>query len=420
MTSLRSLLLCGMLVAPALNAAPQADPSDDFPYPTAYVMDIAHVLPPGADERLSVRLKQLYFASHEKVSLNAYTLRSARWGSPETVEQDLMRAWGAMPNIKDYADEVAVLFVFADERETRIFLGKSAPKELVTAVQGIEPQRVADVTQDVEPVLMGIIDRIAANLGIPATYHDPPPVPAATGESIVGKPGTGAPLQTGNAFTDADLKTLATALEGASHEAGHPIVLVLNPETGLFSPQTISANLTAARPDTTLLILFQTTGEAFLRPASSFKGLFSEESIGRIEGDLHDAMAIEKNNGHGRLGRTLTRTVGEIGAIAGGHPPSEFTPQLHPLLMLAGGQDADWHDGIIPALFLLAFLILFGFWFAWFIKDPVGALVGLVFFAVEGALGGGGGGGGGGSSGGGGGFSGGGGSSGGGGASGSW
>jgi uncharacterized membrane protein YgcG len=413
MKTFRGILLFALLVSgTARDAMPQTNVADT--YPMSQVNDDAKLLSSEVSERLNLRLKKLYKASNDKISFDVCTLKSANGLSTEAAVADLYRRWKAEPSSGN-ADRLALIFVFAAERELRLFVGSDTPPELKLAVQDIAPRQIANFPQDVEPAIEQIINRIAANLHILPTH----PLPAVPEGPIYGKPNNDNSFQSVNIIEDGDLPIIADAIVKASLQARHPIVLVLNPEEGLNRSDQITKQIEATWPEQTLLFLYQADRDVVLRPAPELKSRFSEETIARIESEIVDATSGHKGNTQGMLRRSLVRTAGEIGAIAEGHPRPAWHPWMHPLQKLAGGPDAEWTEGIIPGLFLIALLALIGFFAVLFVKDPVGTTLGLLFFFAGGALSGLGGGGGG-KGGSGGGFSGGGGGFGGGGASGSW
>ena len=176
-----------------------------------------------------------------------------------------------------------------------------------------------------EPGLVKVVDRIDRALsGLPKTYQASPPIPADPG-FIYGNP----------PFAEADVRALSEAVERASREAGHPIVLVLNPAKGLEAPVERMEKLAAAWPGRTLVGVFTNERAALLHPADAVKARFSDADRRRIAAEIGRSLKRPTR------ARTLTRLVGEIGAISAGRPPAPWVAWKHPFRTIAGGQDAD-------------------------------------------------------------------------------
>jgi uncharacterized membrane protein YgcG len=397
MKVVRGLVLLALLLA-SLAAFAQAENT----FPTSQVSDDAHILGPDAEWRLAQRLHKLYNLSGDKVSIQVYVVSGSKGRGPDAAIAALAQQWKSGQFAAD-VDKLTMLFAFVDDHDLRLYLGSGAPAELKEALGNITPQQVANVKTDLEPAIEKTIDRIAADLHIETAA---PPAAHADGP-IFGKPVNDSAVDSPNVLTDDDLPVIASALGAASKEAGGPMVLLLNPERGFDRPEQITRKIEAERPVETLLFLYQADKSAVLRPSPGLRSRFSDAAISRIETQLNGAMRYKSSPG--TLRRALVRMIG--------HPHAEWNPWMHPLEKLAGGPDAEWHDGIVPGLFLLAFLGLLSYFGVLFVRDPVGTTIGLLFFFAEGALSSVGGGGGGES---GGGFSGGGGGFGGGGASGNW
>ena len=384
--------------------------------PNDQVRDDAGFLSPDARERVRARLNQFYSAGAPRgsahrandVQLYVYTVRNSGRSGPDRFLQDLYRSWRSVEKEQGtYVEREVILFVFQAERQARVISGKEIPPGIQEALKAVEPDLPSLFAGQPEEALLAVIDRLAALAGVPATYHDPPPVPADPGP-LFGtiRPGEG------------DRDALVRAVEEASRRAGNNVVLVMNPELNFFPPRQRAEQLAAAWPGRTLLLICEypvnsTNVVVVLRPDDRLSGRFSKSEIDRLEREV-----VEAANGK-ELGRTLVRALGEIGALSAGQPLSTWSPWRHPLEALTGGRDASSDArfvGTVNGLFKLAFLIAGLVWLWFFIHDPREATVGLLYFLLSAFLGGGGGSGGGGSSG----FSGGGGSSGGGGASGSW
>jgi uncharacterized membrane protein YgcG len=404
MKVVRGLVLLALLL-PSLAAFAQAE----RPFPTAQVSDEAHILGTDAEWRLVQRLHKFYKLSGDKVSIQVYVVPGTKGRGPDAAIADLVQHWMAGPYATD-VDALTMLFAFVDERDLRLYLGSATPPEVKEALGNITPQQLANVKTDLEPAIEKTIDRIAADLHIETAA----PPAAHTDGPIVGKP-VNDPFNSPNMLTDDDLPLIAGALADTSKRTGSPVVLLLNPERGVDRPEQITRTIEAERPSETLLFLYQNDKSAVLRPAPALRSRFSDAAISGIETQL--AGAMQYTHSQGTLRHALLRLIGDIGALGAGHPHSQWNPWMHPLQKLAGGVDAEWHDGIIPGLFLLALLGLLSYVAVLFVRDPVGTTVGLFFMFAEGALSGivGGAGGGGGE-----GFSGGGGGFGGGGASGEW
>jgi Beta-propeller domains of methanol dehydrogenase type len=388
-----------------------AQPENTFP--STQVSDLAHILGPDAEWRLAQRLHKFYALSGDKVSIQVYVAAGTKGRGADAPIADLVQQWKSQPGGRD-ADTLTMLFAFVDEHDLRLYLGSGVPPAIKEALENITPQKLANVQTDLEPAIEKTIDRIAADL-----HLETAPPPAAQPEGpIFGKPVNDGSFDSPNVLADADLPMIASALAEASKDAGGPIVLLLNPERGLDRPEQITGTIEAERPAETLLFVYQTDKSAVLRPSPALRSHFSDAAISRIETQIAGAMTHKSSSG--TLRRALVRLIGDIGALGAGHPRPEWNAGMHPLEKLAGGPDAEWRDGIIPALFLLVLLGLLAYLGVLFVRDPVGTTIDLLFLLAEGALMGiaGGGGGGGGDSGGG--FSGAGGGFGGGGASGSW
>jgi uncharacterized membrane protein YgcG len=405
MKVVRGLVLLALLF-PALAVFAQTDDT----FPTAQVSDEAHILGTDAEWRLVQRLHKFYKLSGDKVSIQVYVVAGTKGRGPDAAIADLVGHWKSGPYAAD-VDALTILFAFVDEHDLRLYLGSAVPPDVKEALANIAPQQLANVKTDLEPAIEKTIDTIAADLHIETAA---PPAAHADGP-IFGKPVNDSSVDSPNVLTDDDLPLIAGALGEASKEAGGPIVLLLNPERGVDRPEQVTRKIEAERPAETLLFLYQADKSAVLRPSPALSSHFSDATISGIETQLAGAMKYKSSPG--TLRRALLRLIGDIGALGAGHPHSQWNPWMHPLQKLAGGVDAEWHDGIIPGLFLLALLGLLSYVAVLFVRDPVGTTVGLFFMFAEGALsgivGGAGGGGEGGFSGGGGGF-------GGGGASGDW
>lgn len=205
---------------------------------------------------------------------------------------------------------------------------------------------------------------------------------------------------------------LERAVASATAQAGHQVVLVINPEgrTGTVHDQ--AKVYREQWPERTIVVVniadnLETT--AAIEPAGAVRDRFDATALTRIESDIADGMH------RGRLNTAMAAAVGEVGALAAGQDPKSRGPWKHPLQVLTGGKDVT-NDERLGALFgVAAALVILGFvvwWFRLLIRKPMEAIFGLFTTLVGGAVGGGDGDGGG--------ASGGGGSFGGGGATGSW
>ena len=315
---LRRLLLGGTLLAVPL-------PADEppFPAPEAYVTDRAGLLPDESRERVEARLRKLT-ESHPFVRVYVYLLPGADGRPPGDVTQEFYRRWKMRD--RELGDGLATIFVFEKEHEARLFLGQGAPPGFESAVAGVGDDLLAVFREAPEPGLVKVVDRIDRALsGLPKTYQASPPVPAEPEGPVCGS----------LPYVEADLRALSEAVERASREAGHPIVLVLNPAKGLESPVERMEKLAAAWPDRTLVGVFTNERAALLHPADAVKERFSDADRRRI------AAEIGRSLNRPTRARTLTRVVGEIGAISAGRPPAPWVAWKHPFRTLAGGQDAD-------------------------------------------------------------------------------
>jgi uncharacterized protein len=202
---------------------------------------------------------------------------------------------------------------------------------------------------------------------------------------------------------------LERAVASATAQAGHPVILAINPEgrTGTVRDQ---AEIFGEKwPERTIVVVnvadnLETT--AAIKPAHDIKDRFEASTLADIEGQISEGMQ------KGRLNTAMAEAVLEVGAIAGGGRPMSRGPWKHPIQLLTGGEDVT-NDERLDALFVIL-LVLIGLCFlAWWlrllIRNPKEAIFGLLAFLFSGTIGGGGGG-----------SSGGGGSFGGGGATGSW
>jgi uncharacterized membrane protein YgcG len=216
--------------------------------------------------------------------------------------------------------------------------------------------------------------------------------------------------------TSVERPYLERAVASATAQAGHQVVLVINPvgRTGTVHDQ--AKVYREEWPERTIVVVniadnLDTT--AAIRPAVKVKDRFDASTLARIEGGIAEGMRS------GKLNKAMAGAVLEVGAIAAGQEPSSRGAWKHPVQLLTGGKDVTDDERLYFLFGTIAALLVLGlaaWWIRLFIHNPKEAIIGLLVFFVEGAVssaGSGGGGGGGGTSGGGGSF-------GGGGATGSW
>lgn len=354
------------------------------------VDDTANVLSPEARQRLTVRLDQFHQAGTPEgtierddfnVHLHICTLKTTKGSSPGKTVDTLYRNWRSGGEAGNYFERQVILFVFPQERQALFVAGAEIPPSVKQAVQATEPSLSAVFTGNMESALIAVIDRLAAALHLPADYHDAPPLPGGPGP-VWGKLVWGRGMRTWT-MSESEEQLVLQAVVNASRDAGHPIVLVQDPELRFFSLPERAEQMARAWPDRTILLLSNSTGsdmEVVLRPADAIKLRFSRETIHRIESEV---VAAAKD---AELDRTLIRVIGEVGAIAAGHPVAAWIPREHPIQALLGGRDASDDKRIklgIGTFFKLVALILLLVWIWFFIKDPRQATVGLIFIIID-------------------------------------
>lgn len=395
-----AFLLVGLLAGPTAAGSP-ATSAPTFlvtpPAPSSFVMDEARLFSPETRRRIVERLKKLE-GERTYVVVYVYTL-STTHGRPATeVAQELYRLWKMRD--RELWNGLATIFVFSREREARLMLGQGAPPGIEESLAGAVGDLRAVFTEGPEAPLLRVIDRIEAGLAGAPTWLDSPPMPAEPGGPVWGN----------SPFEETETRALAEAVEGASRRSPAPIVLVLNPAKGMDSSHERAGKLEAAWPGRLILAVFTSDFTVLLSIPDSLKDRFPDAEKQRISAEAYRAIA------RGTLPKTLSRLVGEIGAIAEGHPPSPWIWWKHPLEAIAGGQDDEPVEPAV-ALGIAIVALLFVAWFLHLlITNPLAVVAFLAEGMVEGLIGGLFSGGSGGSSS----FSGGGGSFGGGGASGSW
>lgn len=334
---------------------------------------------PRARQHVVTRLRQFEQAPSSSVSGAAsfvphvYTVSRATASSPDEAIEDISRSWRSQTK-DEFWEEDVILFVFPAARQARLVCGSKVPAHVRELLAPVAPDVVSIFAGEPEPALLAVIDRIAALLGIPADYKAPPPVPPEP-PPIFGKWPRGASEEAG----------LAVAIEAASKEAGHSIVLVQNPDLRFFTPSERAEQLAAAWPGRIVLLLRREENvpipKIVLHPADEVRSRFPREQIDRIEHEV--AAAVVEDH----LDETLTRVVKEIAALSAGKPLAAWNPWKHPVEWLLGGPDASSETKrarIGFAFFKLVALVAAVAWLAWFVRHPGDATVGLVAFIVEG------------------------------------
>jgi uncharacterized membrane protein YgcG len=400
MRTTAALLLLGLLAGP-VAADPPAASSSAFlvlpPAPSSFVTDGARLLSPEASRRIEERLKKLK-EERTWVVVYVYTLSTTHGRPATSVAQELYRLWKMRD--RELWNGLATIFIFSAEREARLILGQGAPPGIEESLTGVEGDLRAIFTEGPEAPILRVIDRIEAGLAGSTTWLDSPPIPADPGGPVYGN----------SPFEEPETRALAAAVERASKTSPAPIVLVLNPAKGMDSSPDRAGKLEAAWPGKLFLAVFTSDFTVALSIPDSLKDRFPEAEKERISREATRALANRT------LPRTLSRLVGEIGAIAEGHLPPAWIGWKHPFQALAGGEDEEPMEPIAAFGISIVALLLLVWFLHLLITNPLAVVAFVAEGVVEGLIGGAFGGG----SGGGGGFSGGGGSFGGGGASGSW
>ena len=346
--------------------------------PTALVDDAAF-LPPEARQRVVTRLRQFEQAPSSVVENGGwfvphiYTIVGTMASSPDEAIEEIRRSWRSRAK-DEFWEEDVILFAFPGARGARLVCGRDVPEHVRELLASASPDVEAVFAGDPERGLLGAIDRIASLLGIPADYKAPPPVPR-TPPPIFGTWPRGA----------SEAARLAVAIEAASKEAGHPIVLVENPEMNFFGPGERAEQLAAAWPGRSVLLLRREENvpapAVALRPADEVRGRFPRERVERIEREV--AAAVLENH----LDETLTRVVKEIAALSAGKPPAMWSPWKHPVAWLLGGPEASPETKLARigfGFFKLAALGAAVAWVVWFVRRPGEATIGLIAFVVAG------------------------------------
>lgn len=397
MRTAAALLTLAFLAGPAAAGPETASPTAFLvtpPAPTSFVTDGARLLTPEASGRLEERLKKLK-EERTWVVVYVYTLSTTHGLHATEVAQELYRRWKMRD--RELWNGLATLFVYTREREARLMLGQGAPPGIEESLAGAESDLRAIFTEGPEAPILRVIDRIEAGLAGSTTWLDSPPVPDDPG----------GPLYGNSPFEEPETRALAAAVERASKTSPAPIVLVLNPAKGMDSSRERAGKLGAAWPGRLFLAVFTSDFTVSLSIPDSLKDRFPDAETQRISREAERALTNRT------LPRTLSRLAGEMGAIAGGHPPPAWIWWKHPLKALAGGEDEEPMEPIAAVGISIVALLLLVWFLHLLITNPLAVVAFVAEGVVEGLIGGAFGGGGGG-------FSGGGGSFGGGGASGSW
>jgi uncharacterized membrane protein YgcG len=317
------------------------------------------------DDARLVRIRQDFFTRATGCPLYVATLPSTEGHPLGERAGEVFHRWHALD--RRLPDDAILLIAFGAERETRLVLGPSVPRDYETALSPMPPVTWAEGSP-AGPQLDKLVFDLDARLAAPAAALGRrrgffvPPVP----RSFV--------LDGEGRFPESEREKLDRDLESLSRSTGYPVVAVLDPPglpyaTGDFSAPDTRRWIAAALVDWTRDRPELSRGAVLFAFTSKFLASIAlgAEVAGRVPAAVRED--LEKDFGNAQTSGFFDRAILRIAStldrgFAGKRTMSVRSPlyaMLHPWVMFAGA------DEPVPLAFKIFLTAVFLYLLGWFL-----------------------------------------------------